>query len=72
VVTAKRLTTAIWRSNTGGDASRGFNRPLTYRGALSVADLFLYVPPRMRGGRDIFKRLSKLASSVRSRISSSY
>jgi hypothetical protein len=30
VVIAKRLTLAIWRSNTGGDASGGFNRPLRY------------------------------------------
>jgi hypothetical protein len=29
VVIAKRLTLAIWRSNTRGDAS-GFNRPLRY------------------------------------------
>jgi hypothetical protein len=60
VVIAKRLTLAIWRSNTGGDASGGFNRKLSYRDArdadrlsrnlLSVADLFLYVPPRIRGG----------------------
>jgi hypothetical protein len=30
VVIAKRLTLAIWRSNTGGDASGGFNRRLRY------------------------------------------
>jgi hypothetical protein len=30
VVIAKRLTLAIWRSNTGGDASGGFNRQLSY------------------------------------------
>ena len=30
VVIAKRRTLAIWRSNTGGDASGGFNRPLIY------------------------------------------
>lgn len=30
VVIAKRLTLSIWRSNTGGDASGGFNRPLSY------------------------------------------
>jgi len=29
-VIAKRLTLAIWHSNTGGDASGGFNRPLIY------------------------------------------
>jgi hypothetical protein len=29
-VVAKRLTLAIWRSNTGGDASGGFNRRLNY------------------------------------------
>jgi len=29
-VIAKRLTLAIWRSNTGGDASGGFNRRLHY------------------------------------------
>jgi hypothetical protein len=29
-VIAKRLTLAIWRSNTDGDASGGFNRPLSY------------------------------------------
>jgi hypothetical protein len=42
------------------------------RNLLSVANLFLHVPPRMRGGGDIFKRLSKLASSACRRISSSY
>jgi hypothetical protein len=31
-VIAKRLTLAIWRSNTGGDASGGFNRRLIYPG----------------------------------------
>jgi hypothetical protein len=31
-VIAKRLTRAIWRSNTGGDASGGFNRRLIYPG----------------------------------------
>ena len=30
-VIAKRLTLAIWRSNTGGDASGGFNRWLNYQ-----------------------------------------
>ena len=30
VVIAKRLTLSIWRSNTGGDARGGFNRPLIY------------------------------------------
>jgi hypothetical protein len=30
VAIAKRLTLAIWRSNIGGDASGGFNRPLSY------------------------------------------
>jgi hypothetical protein len=30
VAIAKRLTLAIWRSNTGGDASGGFNRRLHY------------------------------------------
>jgi hypothetical protein len=30
VVIANRLTLAIWRSNTGGDASGEFNRHLTY------------------------------------------
>ena len=30
MVIAKRLTLAIWHSNTGGDASGGFNRPLIY------------------------------------------
>jgi hypothetical protein len=29
-VIAKRLTLSIWRSNTGGDASGGFNRRLNY------------------------------------------
>jgi hypothetical protein len=29
-VIAKRLKLRIWRSNTGGDASGGFNRKLTY------------------------------------------
>jgi hypothetical protein len=29
-VIAKRLTVAIWRNNTGGDASGGFNRRLSY------------------------------------------
>ena len=27
---AKRLTLAIWRSNTGGDMRGGFDRRLTY------------------------------------------
>jgi ATP-dependent DNA ligase len=30
VVIAKRLTMSIWHSNTGGDASGGFNRRLIY------------------------------------------
>jgi hypothetical protein len=30
VLIAKHLTMSIWRSNTGGDASGGFNRPLVY------------------------------------------
>jgi hypothetical protein len=30
-VIAKRLTLTIWRSNTGGDASGGFNRALIYQ-----------------------------------------
>ena len=45
-----------------GDADR------LVRNLLSAADLFLYA----RGARDIVKRLSKLASSARRRISSSY
>jgi hypothetical protein len=28
---AKRLTLAIWRSNSGGHASGGFNRHLTFQ-----------------------------------------
>jgi hypothetical protein len=33
VAIAKRLTMSIWRSNTGGDASGGFNRRLVYNDA---------------------------------------
>jgi len=30
-VIAVRMTLAIWRTNTGGDAQGGFNRRLAYR-----------------------------------------